>query len=175
MIELKAKYIIFPLCCKVHFLYITICPNIKTVSSCLWSDQIRSVTQSCPTLWDPMNCSTPASLSITNSRSSLQGLKLIGSKAGNSIARKCWWIWRAALELLEQYVSRFKERALPTCLWEVFPSFHCLAFHLSTCREFSTSTEIVLAVRELCHSNKICWSPNPQPLRLRPYWDTGSL
>ena len=23
------------------------------------SDQIRSVTQSCPTLWDPMNCSTP--------------------------------------------------------------------------------------------------------------------
>ena len=23
------------------------------------SDQIRSVVQSCPTLWDPMNCSTP--------------------------------------------------------------------------------------------------------------------
>ena len=23
------------------------------------SDQIRSVAQSCPTLWDPMNCSTP--------------------------------------------------------------------------------------------------------------------
>ena len=26
---------------------------------CLTSDQIRSVTQSCPTLCDPMNCSTP--------------------------------------------------------------------------------------------------------------------
>ena len=25
----------------------------------LWSDQIRSVTQSCPTLWEPMNRSTP--------------------------------------------------------------------------------------------------------------------
>ena len=36
------------------------------------SDQIRSVAQSCPTLCDPMNRSTPASLSITNSRSSLR-------------------------------------------------------------------------------------------------------
>ena len=35
------------------------------------SDQIRSVTQSCPTLCDPMNRSQ-ASLSITNSRSSLR-------------------------------------------------------------------------------------------------------
>ena len=36
------------------------------------SDQIRSVTQSCPTLCDPMNRSTPDLLSITNSRSSLR-------------------------------------------------------------------------------------------------------
>ena len=36
------------------------------------SDQIRSVAQSCPTLCDPMNCSTPGLLSITNSRSSLR-------------------------------------------------------------------------------------------------------
>ena len=34
--------------------------------------QFSSVSQSCPTLCDPMNCSTPASLSITNSRSSLR-------------------------------------------------------------------------------------------------------
>ena len=34
--------------------------------------QFSSVAQSCPTLWDPMNRSTPASLSITNSRSSLK-------------------------------------------------------------------------------------------------------
>ena len=31
-----------------------------------------SVTQFCPTLWDPMNCSTPGLLSITNSRNSLK-------------------------------------------------------------------------------------------------------
>ena len=31
--------------------------------------QFSSVTPSCPTLCDPMNCNTPASLSITNSRS----------------------------------------------------------------------------------------------------------
>ena len=36
------------------------------------SDQIRSVTQSCPTLCDPMNPRRQASLSITNSRSSLR-------------------------------------------------------------------------------------------------------
>ena len=34
--------------------------------------QFSSVTQSCPTLCDPMNSSTPASLSITNSQSSLR-------------------------------------------------------------------------------------------------------
>ena len=32
--------------------------------------QFSSVAQSCPTLCDPMNCSTPGSLSITNSQSS---------------------------------------------------------------------------------------------------------
>ena len=34
--------------------------------------QFSSVTQSCPTLCDPMNCSTPGLLSITSSRSSLK-------------------------------------------------------------------------------------------------------
>ena len=34
--------------------------------------QFSSVTQSCPTLWDPMNRSTPGLLSITISRSSLR-------------------------------------------------------------------------------------------------------
>ena len=32
-------------------------------------NQFSSVAQSCPTLCDPMNCSMPASLSITNSQS----------------------------------------------------------------------------------------------------------
>ena len=41
--------------------------------------QFSSVTQSCPTLCDPMNCSTPGSLSITNSQSSLRltSIKLV--------------------------------------------------------------------------------------------------
>ena len=34
--------------------------------------QFSSVAQSCPTLCNPMNCSTPGSLSVTNSRSSLK-------------------------------------------------------------------------------------------------------
>ena len=39
---------------------------------CYVSDQIRSGAQSCPTLCDPMNRSTPGLLSITNSRNSLR-------------------------------------------------------------------------------------------------------
>ena len=31
----------------------------RCLTSLFRSDQIRSVAQSCPTLWDPMNCSTP--------------------------------------------------------------------------------------------------------------------
>ena len=34
--------------------------------------QFSSIAQSCPTLWDPMDCRTPGSLSITNSRSLLK-------------------------------------------------------------------------------------------------------
>ena len=37
-----------------------------------YSDQIRSVTQSCPTLCDPMIAARQDSLSITNSQSSLR-------------------------------------------------------------------------------------------------------
>ena len=36
------------------------------------SVQFSSVAESCPTLWDPMNCSMPALLPITNSWSSLK-------------------------------------------------------------------------------------------------------
>ena len=37
---------------------------------------VQSLTQSCPTLCDPMNRSTPCPLSITNSRSSLRLLSI---------------------------------------------------------------------------------------------------
>ena len=46
--------------------------NISPYSFKIYSVQFSSVAQSCPTLCDPMDCSTPASLSITNSRSLLK-------------------------------------------------------------------------------------------------------
>ena len=46
--------------------------NNKSVYVRFSSVQFSSVAQSCPTLCDPMNCSTQASLSITISRSSLK-------------------------------------------------------------------------------------------------------
>ena len=44
--------------------------DVHTVSSL--NIRFSSVAQSCPTLCDPMNCSTPGLLSITNSQSSLR-------------------------------------------------------------------------------------------------------
>ena len=46
--------------------------STTSTSLCISSVQFSSVTQSCPTPCDPMNRSSPASLSITNSRSSLR-------------------------------------------------------------------------------------------------------
>ena len=45
----------------------------------MWSVQFSSVTQSCPTLYDPMNHRSQASLSITNSQSSpkLMSIELV--------------------------------------------------------------------------------------------------
>ena len=44
---------------------------MQTITVCI-SQSVSSVAQSCPTLCNPMNHSTPRSLSITNSRSSLK-------------------------------------------------------------------------------------------------------
>ena len=52
-----------------------VCSHLPSCPATLSTDQIRSVTQSCPTLCDPMNRSTPG---LTNSRSSLR-LTSIGS------------------------------------------------------------------------------------------------
>ena len=50
--------------------------------SCEPCSAISSVTQSCPMLCDPMGCSTPGILSITNSRSLL---KLMSIQVGDAI------------------------------------------------------------------------------------------
>ena len=49
------------------------------------SAQFSSVAQSCPTLCDPMNCSTPDFLSITNSRSLLQLMSIDSVMPSNHI------------------------------------------------------------------------------------------
>ena len=51
-----------------------------------------------------------------------------------------WWVYSAALQSLEQYVSMFKGSALPTCLWDFF-----LPFSIA-CGAFPTSTGIVPVV-----------------------------
>ena len=51
----------------------------------LWFSQFSSVTQSCLTLCDPMDCSTQAFLSITNSRSLLKLMSLESMMPSNHL------------------------------------------------------------------------------------------
>ena len=51
----------------------------------LLKGSVSSVTQSCLTLWDPMDCSTPASLSITNSRSLLKLMSITSVLPSNHL------------------------------------------------------------------------------------------
>ena len=50
---------------------------------------VRSVTQSCPTLCDPMDCSTQASLSITNSQSLLKLMSIKSVMPSNHLIFCC--------------------------------------------------------------------------------------
>jgi len=59
-------------CCFLNEHCHVLCSVCKCSTNYIRSDQIRSVAQSCPTLCNPMNYSTPGSLSITNSWSSLR-------------------------------------------------------------------------------------------------------
>ena len=53
------------------------------------SVQFTSATQSCPTLWDPINLSTPASLSITNPWSSLKLMSIESLMPYNHLILYC--------------------------------------------------------------------------------------
>ena len=53
---------------EYHCIMERVIPTLESFSSL----QFSSVIQSCPTLCDPMNCSTPGLLSITSSQSSLK-------------------------------------------------------------------------------------------------------
>jgi len=51
--------------------------------------QFSSVAWSCPTLCNPMDCSTPASLSITNSQSSLKLMSIVSVMSSNHLILCC--------------------------------------------------------------------------------------
>ena len=59
------------------------------IQSCILSVQFISVTQSCPTLCDPMDCSTPGSLSITNSQSLLKLMSIESVMPSNCLILCC--------------------------------------------------------------------------------------
>ena len=96
----------------------------------MWSYQFNSVAQSCTTLCNPMDCSTPGSLSITNSWSLLK-LKFIESVMPSNHLILCIPLLLPSIFLKTRVFS--SESGL--CIrW---PKYWSLSFNISPSNEYS--------------------------------------
>ena len=77
----------------ISYIFLTFCSNTGACSylkvGSLCSVQFSSVARSCPTLCDPMDCSTQASLSITNSQSLLKLMSIKSVMPSNHLIFCC--------------------------------------------------------------------------------------
>ena len=113
-----------------------------TAGKTIGSVQFSSVAQSCLTLCDPMNHSTPGSLSITNSRSSL---KLMSIKSAMPSSHQ-WTFADKVISLLFNMLSMLVGHNFPSVSFnfmaaiticsdfgasknKVSPSFHCFPIY----------------------------------------------
>ena len=98
--------------------------TLKEFSFC-HSVQFSSVTQSCPTLCDPMNCSTPGLLSITNSRSPPKPMSIESVMQSNHLILCC-----PLLLLLSIFPSIrvFFNESTPCIRW---PKYWSFSFNIS--------------------------------------------
>ena len=92
--------------------------------------QFNSVAQSYPTLWNPMDCSTPASLSLTNSRSLLKLMSIKSVMPSNHL------ILCRPLIVLSIFPSN---RVFPneSVLYVSWPKYWSLKFRFSPFKEYS--------------------------------------
>ena len=123
-----------------------ICP-----SSCLLSSvQFSSVAHSCPTLCDPMDCSTQASLSITSSQSLPKLMSIESVMASNHLIVLCRPLLRPP-SIFPSIRVFSNESAL------VMPSNHlifCHPLHLLL------SLLLTLCIKQITSENLLCSSGN---------------
>ena len=93
--------------------------------------QFSSVTQSCPTLCDPMNHSTQASLSITNSRSSPKRMAIESVMPPNHLLL-CHLL--LLLPSIFPSIRVFSNESAPRIRW---PNYRSLSFSISPSNECS--------------------------------------
>ena len=95
------------------------------------SVQFSSVTQSCPTLSDNMNCSTPGSLSITNPRGMLKLMSIVSVKPCNHLILCCPLLFLPSI--FPNIRGFFNESALPI-RW---PKYWSFSFSISPSNDYS--------------------------------------
>ena len=92
--------------------------------------QFSSLTQSCPTLWDPMDCRTPASLSITNSQSLLKLMSIESVMTSNHLT-PCW-----PLLLLPSIFPSIRVFSSESVLHIRWPKYWSFSFSISPSSEY---------------------------------------
>ena len=95
------------------------------------SAQFSSATQSCPTLWDPMDCSMPDSQSITNSRSLLKFLSIKLVMLSNHLILCC------PLLLLPSIFPSIRVFANKSVLQVRRPKYWSFSFSMSLSNKYS--------------------------------------
>ena len=94
------------------------------------SVQFNSVLQSCPTLCDPVDCSTPGSLSITNSRSFLKLMSVESVMPSNHLILCCPLL----LPSIFPSIRVFSNESVLHIRWTKYWSF---SFSISPSNEYS--------------------------------------
>ena len=85
--------------------------------------QFSSVTQSCQTLWDPMDCSSQASLSINNSQSLLKLMPIETMVPYNHLILCCLLLLQPSILLYRILLFFLKPQHKSTILIHISPPF----------------------------------------------------
>ena len=101
------------------------------VSFLFFPIQFSLVAQSCPTLCDPMDCSTPASLSITNSWSLLKLMFIESMMPSNHLILYCPLLLPPSIFLS---IRVFSSEVVPRIRW---PKYCSYSFSISLSNEYS--------------------------------------
>ena len=103
---------------------------LGTVLPKVLSQSVSSVAQSCPTLCDPVDCSTPGLLSITNSRNLL---KLTSIELGDAI-QPSHLLSSSSMPLIFPSLKVFSSESVLHISW---PKYWSFCFSISPSNEYS--------------------------------------